>query len=60
MHIRSAPSFIYAASRATKPRKLPQFALSSESWVKEGLGLFLWLYGACEGSASTGYSKPFR
>jgi hypothetical protein len=31
------PSFIYAASRAEKPRKLAKFAPSSETWVS-GLG----------------------
>jgi hypothetical protein len=28
------PSFIYAASRAEKPRKLAKFAPSSETWAK--------------------------
>ena len=28
------PSFIYAASRAEKPRKLAKFASSSETWAK--------------------------
>jgi hypothetical protein len=31
------PSFIYAASRAEKPRKLAKFAPSSETWANDML-----------------------
>src|SRR6266481_5026741 len=40
------PSFIYAASRAEKPRKLAKFAPSSETWVRTAGrmgGLTCWL-----------------